>query len=557
MNTKVQEISEKKTVLFAPANKVQEQNKDNEFTVSFDDNLLLKADTFLSHKKELLKDPEFISQEHKDVLKNLLNELEPLDFVSIIKPEAENLMKEYYAIIEAYESGNKELHKKLNVPKGEEESSRVIEIELMLKAIKKEVKQKHYVVCIITELLKVAEKSKWNLCQCYDYVYIYNGAYWKQLSKDDLKYFLGEVAIKFGYPDIDAKHHQFKDELLKQFVTQAHLPTPEYDPDKILINLQNGTFEFTGSKWKLKAFDPKDFLTYQLPFPYNPAAVCPMFDSYLKKVLPDDDSNLILQEFSGFIFTKLNLEKCLILTGGGSNGKSVFFNILTALVGNENTLSYSMGLFNHEYNRAKLTNVLLNYSSEKGTDLNVETFKALISGEPLQAREPYGKPFSINNKVKFIMNCNELPKETESTEAYFRRYIIIPFDVKISEAERNINLADNIIKNELAGVFNWLLIGLERLVKNRRFTESEKVNQALAEFKRQADNVALFIDEYEYKPCTQRKKPLAEMFGYYKSFCIENGYKPFGKNNFSNKLESKGFEPTRLNDGSKGFYLGV
>ena len=500
---------------------------------------------------------EYLLHEHKDVLKNLLSQLQPLDFVSLIKPEAKKLILEYKAIVEAYESGNKELHKKLNEPKEGEETSRVIEIELTLKAIQKEVKQRHYVVCIISELLKIAENSKWNLCQCYDYVYVYNGAYWKQLSKDDLKYFLGEAAIKFGYPEIDAKHHQFKDELLKQFVTQAHLPTPEHDPDKIVINLQNGTMEFLNGKWKMKAFDPKDFITYQLPFSYEPGAVCPMFNNYIEKVLPDIDSRLILQEFSGFIFTKLNLEKCLILTGGGSNGKSVFFNILTALIGIENTLTYPMGLFNHEYNRAKLINVLLNYGSEKGTDLNVETFKALISGEPLQAREPYGKPFSINNKVKFIMNCNELPKETESTEAYFRRYIIIPFDVKISEAERNINLADNIIKNELAGVFNWLLTGLERLVKLKKFTESEKVNQALAEFKRQADNVALFIDEFEYKPCNQRKKSLAELFGYYRNFCNENGYKPFGKNNFSNRVESKGFEATRLNDGSKGFYLGT
>lgn len=213
----------------------------------------------------------------------------------------------------------------------------------------------------------------------------------------------------------------------------------------------------------------------------------------------------------------------MILTAGGSNRKSVFFNILTALIGKENTLTYPRVLFNHEYNRAKLTNVLLNYSSEKGIDLNVETFKALVSGEPLQAREPYGKSFSINNKIKFIMNWNELPKETENTEAYFRRYLILPFEVKISDAEKDINLAEKIINSELDGVFNWLLMGLERLVTNKRFTESEKVNNALAEFKKQADNVALFIDEYGFKKSNENKKSPAKLFSNYKSFCSENG----------------------------------
>lgn len=534
----------------------EEQDKGN---LDNDNNIdhLSKSETFINHKKKLLKSSVVPLHEHKDILKKLLTELKPLDFISIVHPELKDLIDELSNIKSSFEKGKIKLYEKLNKAKGNEGQSRIAEIELILNEQKRKIKQKHYVVSIISELLKVAENSKWNLCQCYDYVYVYNGAYWKQLNKDDLKYFLGEAAIKFGYPEMDAKHHLFKDELLKQFVTQAHLPTPEHNREKILINLQNGTFEFNAGKWELKEFNPEDFLTYQLPFAYNKDANCPMFENYLEKVLPDNESRMILQEFSGFIFTRLNLEKCLVLTGNGSNGKSVFFNILTALIGNENTLTYPMGLFNHEYNRAKLTNVLLNYSSEKGNDLNVEIFKALVSGEPLQAREPYGKSFSINNKVKFIMNCNELPKETESTEAYFRRYIIIPFDVKILDAEKDINLAENIIKNELTAIFNWLLIGLERLAANKKFTESQKVNNALAEFKKQADSVALFIDEYGFKTPNQNKRSLAELYSNYKTFCIDNGYKPFGKNNFSNKLESKDFEATRLNDGAKGFYIGT
>ncbi|HUZ59863.1 MAG TPA: phage/plasmid primase, P4 family [Hanamia sp.] len=536
----------------------EEQGKgktNGKLSPKFDDSLLKRPEKFLSHKDKLLKNDKNSLREHKDILKKLLNELKPLDFISIVHPDLKELITELENIKNAYNEGNINLYEELNKPKGNDSKYRITEIESLLNEKRKKIKQKHYVVSIITELLKVAESSKWNLCQCYDYVYVYNGAYWKQLNKEDLKYFLGEVAVRFGYPEIDAKHHLFKDELLKQFITQAHLPAPDHDREKILINLQNGTFEFTGSNWNLKAFDPKDFLTYQLAFSYNKDAKCPMFDTYLEKVLPDMESRMILQEFSGFIFTKLNLEKCLILTGDGSNGKSVFFKILIALIGKENTLTYAMGLFNHEYNRAKLTNVLLNYSSEKGTDLNVETFKALVSGEPLQAREPYGKSFTINNKVKFIMNCNELPKETESTEAFFRRNLIIPFEVRISEAERDIDLAEKIIAKELDGVFNWLLIGLERLVKNKKFTESEKVNNALAEFKKQADDIALFIDEQGLKPSKENKRSLTDLYSNYKSFCSENNYKPLGKNKFSKKLEKKGFESTRLSDGSKGFCL--
>ncbi len=127
-------------------------------------------------------------------------------------------------------------------------------------------------------------------------------------------------------------------------------------------------------------------------------------------------------------------------------------------------LTYSMSSYSHEYSRAKLPDILLNYSSEKGTELNPDIFKALVSGEPLQARHPYGRVFTIRNTVRFIVNANELPKETEQTEAYFRRFLIIPFEVTIPESQRDIFLAEKIIKTELGGVFNWLLVGLNRIM---------------------------------------------------------------------------------------------
>ncbi len=63
-----------------------------------------------------------------------------------------------------------------------------------------------------------------------------------------------------------------------------------------------------------------------------------------------------------------------------------------------------------------------------------------------------------------MFNCNELPKEVEHTNAFFRRFLIIKFDVTIPEANQDKNLSKNIIETELSGVFNWILEGLDRLL---------------------------------------------------------------------------------------------
>ncbi len=416
-------------------------------------------------------------------------------------------------------------------------------------------RQKHIIVAAVKHIKEFAGERNWNLAKVYDYIYVYNSEFWHQLDKEDMKSFLGKACVRMGFPDFEVRFYEFKDKLLRQFLSDAYLPTPLPQLNKVLINLLNGTMEFNTAGWILRKFDPADFLTYQLPFNFDEAGNCPLFDKYLLEVLPDESSRLVLQEFSGYIFTDLNMEKMLMLTGSGSNGKSVFFNILSALVGRQNMLNYSLGLFNHEYNRAKLTNVLINYSSEKGTEINVDTFKALVSGEPIQAREPYGKPFTLYNKVRFIINANELPKETEHTEAFFRRYLIIPFDVTITEDQKDIDLAQKIIATELSGVFNWLLKGLERIIAQKRFTHSEKSTKALDDFRRQSDSVALFVEELVYEPSDLIKAAVAELYVKYKSFCIDDGYRPVGKNKFSARLEKKGFIKCRMSNGSVAFHM--
>jgi putative DNA primase/helicase len=181
-----------------------------------------------------------------------------------------------------------------------------------------EMKEKHYQFAVVKKLIEIAKSKKWNMRNLNDYIYVYNGCYWKQHNKDDIRKFLSDAAIKMGMPEYDAKPYKFVDGLFKQFLSDAHFPAPVPDETKILINLQNGTFEFTPEGWKHKPFDPNDFLTYQLSFSYDPEATSPKFDGYLQKVLPDECSRMVLQEFAGYIFTKMNFEKCMVLTGGGS-----------------------------------------------------------------------------------------------------------------------------------------------------------------------------------------------------------------------------------------------
>tara|TARA_R110002012_G_scaffold313517_1_gene525172 strand:- start:819 stop:2300 length:1482 start_codon:yes stop_codon:yes gene_type:complete len=452
---------------------------------------------------------------HAEILSQLIDQFEPLDFEAIANPH------------------NAENFKLTN---------------------------KHFIVLAVENVLKMAEDNRWGLCKNHGFIYLFNGTYWDELNKETFQQFLGLAAEKMDVPTYSARYYKFRKELYEQFLGTAYLEPKPTLANQVLINLQNGTFEVSPTRTELRPFDRSDFLTYQLPFQYNPKAQAPLFEAYLNKVLPDEERQKVLAEYLGFVFIKhgsnrLKEEKALILYGSGANGKSVFFEVISALLGTKNTSNYSLQSLTNEngYFRAKLANKLVNYASEINGKLESSIFKQLVSGEPVEARLPYGDPFTLKQYAKLIFNCNELPKDVEHTNAYFRRFLIIPFDVTIPPEEQDKQLHSKIIEKELSGVFNWVLDGLNRLLKQKKFTDCKAVKQAVDQYKSQSDSVKMFIDENNYQSSPTNYKLIKTLYTEYRVYCIEDGFKPVNKSNFIKRLSGFGVLVDRLNVGNVAY----
>lgn len=416
-------------------------------------------------------------------------------------------------------------------------------------------RKQHYLIIVVEEIFKLAKRNRWDLCRRGDIFYLYNGAFWKPVEKDNLKWFLQQAAIHMGVEKYKALYYEFGDFLLKQFYQDAHLPTPSIDRHKVKINLSNGTFEIGLEEQRLYPPVPKDFLTYQLPFAFNEKAKAPLFQEFLDRVQPDKECQDILAEYLGYLFvspSKLKLEKTLLLYGSGANGKSVFFEIVTALLGKDNISHYSLQSLTNEpaYCRALLATKLVNYASEINGKLEADTFKQLVSGEPVEVRLPYGQPSIMTDYAKLMFNCNELPADVEHTPAYFRRFLIIPFNVTIPEKEQDKQLADKIITTELSGIFNWVLAGLHRLLDKQKFTDSKAVRFQLEQYQVQSDSVKLFVSENAYKPDSDDYMLLKDFYHEYKVYCLEDGLHPVKKPNFQKRLNTIGIATQRRNLGN-------
>ena len=276
-------------------------------------------------------------------------------------------------------------------------------------------------------------------------------------------------------------------------------------------------------------------------------------------MLPDPDSRKVLAEYMGYVFIKngskrLKEEKALLLYGTGANGKSVFFEVITAMLGEQNVSYHSLQKLTGEQgrHRASIANKLVNYGSEINGKLESSIFKQMVSGEPIEAQKMYENPITIRQYAKFIFNCNELPREVENTHAFFRRFLIIPFDVTIPPEEQDKQLHSKIIDNELSGVFNWVLEGLDRLLKQDGFTQCEASEKAVKQYQVESDSVQCFIQEKGYRKSTDKFILIKELYSLYKEFCYEDGMRSLNKMNFKKRL-SRFFEVKRISLGNAAF----
>jgi putative DNA primase/helicase len=173
----------------------------------------------------------------------------------------------------------------------------------------------------------------------------------------------------------------------------------------------------------------------------------------------------------------------------------------------------------------------------------------LVSGEPVEARLPHGKPFVLKDYAKFIFNTNNMPRDVEHNEAFYRRLFVVNFQETIPVNERDPKLAQKIIASDLPGIFNWVLAGLERLLFNQGFTYSQQINSAITEYRQQSDTVYLYMDEKGYEVGEDEKVDAYQIHHDYQEYCKNAGYKPCALRTFNERLRNLGYSIVRHNRG--------
>ncbi len=208
-----------------------------------------------------------------------------------------------------------------------------------------------------------------------------------------------------------------------------------------LINFRNGLLNiYTG---EMEEHTPDVYSSIQIPCKWTdkPATLedAPHFKQYIEHLTFDSETGTdhgrirFLLQFMGVLFSNIpvsKFKKAVFLVGEGDTGKSVFLNLLSKILGEENVTATS--LKDIESNRFELSRIFGKRLAFSGDETftalrSLENFKKLTGGDVLKD-ERKGVD-GLNNKFcgGMIIAANRLPRfGGDKGEWVYNRMVIIP-----------------------------------------------------------------------------------------------------------------------------------
>ena len=341
-----------------------------------------------------------------------------------------------------------------------------------------------------------------------------------------------------------------KSNMTKEFsslITRTNLMPVDWwsETTRRRINFKNGYLDIRSMN-----FMPHDAglgFRYALPYEYLPTATAPTFIKMLDMITEGNKAKKdVLLEYMGYCLSNDDCwtQKAMLLVGDGANGKSTLLNTLGELAGDGNHVNFSMKLLNDsEYNRQALDGKLFNVSDETPTKAMAENslFKSLVTGDKIQVRSPYKDPYFIKNSAKLIFSANELPGSTDTSYGFWRRLIVVPLNATFTKESEGYDPHINLkLSKELPGIFNMVMEGYKRLVKNQKFTDCKEVSEALKDYQLENDSVLRYFNEsitvHTNGGFGEHFSPVKDLYLNYKNQTESEGVRPVTMQKFSKTL---------------------
>ena len=312
--------------------------------------------------------------------------------------------------------------------------------------------------------------------------------------------------------------------------------------DANLIAFENGVLDVITDTFT--DFSPEFVITNKIPHRYNVDAQSDLLDSVMNKLACGDENVLkLLYQAVGYCFYRRNeLRKSFFLLGEKRNGKSTFLDMVSTLLGEDNTSNLDLCEIGDRFRTAELNGKLANIGDDINDEWvsNTAIFKKVVSGDTVTVERKGKDPFKLRSFAKFFFSANSLPRlgRGKDSRAILDRLVIIPFDAKFSKDDVDY---DPFIKYKLRdeNVIEALIVksiaALKEVLAEQEFAQCDKVKANLEEFEKSNNPILEFyadLDESDYI-----YEPIKTVYQKYNSFCLSNNLSPMSAIEFQKVMK--------------------
>jgi len=329
------------------------------------------------------------------------------------------------------------------------------------------------------------------------------------------------------------------------------VPVLPDEPSTELINLENGVLRVRTRELLLHS--PEFLSAIRIPIAYDPEAQCPEVDKFISEVFPEDAIPLAWEILGDLLTPDRSVQKAICLLGEGGNGKSAFLDLATNFVGAENVCHLSLQRLEADrFSAARLYGKLANICPDlPGERLSSSAmFKAITGSDRITAEIKYRDSFEFTPFARLLFSANRLPASDDASQAFFDRWLIVPFPNRFRQTRREIPRriiqARLCLPSELSGALNKALDGLERVRKRGWFTETKASRGLLRRYQSANDALAAWLDEHTVA-APEAMIPQSELHGAYATHCRRASRSPTSKQIFGRRLRTlrPNVEPTQ------------
>ena len=335
----------------------------------------------------------------------------------------------------------------------------------------------------------------------------------------------------------------------------------ELDADPYLLGVENGLVDLRHGHHLFN--QPNLLVTKYCTAGFREGSPCPRWQEFLTEVFQGDQDTIdCVQRLLGYTLTGLVTEEVMVICyGHGSNGKSVFSNVIHRILGGyavtapPSLLVARRGDDTSPRNDvAALAGARLVSVNElrQGDRLDEQVVKLLAGREPISARFLHQEYFEYMPTFTVWLRTNHKPIITGEDDGIWRRLVLLKFGRQFIEGEKNPHLEQQLM-DERDGILHWMIQGARQYLRDG-LKLSAAMQAELHQYRRDSDLFGEFLNERATLDTASRVDQ-THAYQSYRAWCGACGLRPISKKSFTQKMVERGF--TEAKSGRTRYYVGL